>query len=428
MKTVDSMVCVLGLCVATALAGEPAAKPAAAKLRIGTYDSRAVAMAYTGTEWFHKWRIRAQAAEAKAKAEGKDVPAELMAQAIRTHQQGFSTAPVDDLLANIKDKLPGIAKAAGVSAMVSKWDKEALAKYKSAERVDVTMALVNAMTTDPHARQQAVNIMKSKPVSMKGRQSVLEGAVVATRGPSGGLMSPTAERDQYGNPVLPKEMWLTQPRIEFVLIPAGEFMMGSQVWYGRSKEKPVHKVRLTKPFYLSKYEVTQGQYEGIVGRNPSRFKGANNPVERVSWEDCQGFVKKLGPGFRLPTEAEWEYACRAGSTTRYCCGSDSSALSDYAWYSKAGGKTHPVGQKKPNAWGLYDMHGNVFEWCQDRWGKYPTGSVTDPTGPTGGYCRAFRGGGWDVTAGGCRSAFREGYVPEDRDDNLGCRLALRSSP
>jgi formylglycine-generating enzyme required for sulfatase activity len=161
-------------------------------------------------------------------------------------------------------------------------------------------------------------------------------------------------------------------KLELVLIPAGSFMMGDENGY--NNEKLVHKVNITKPFYLGKYEVTQEQWEAVMGNNPCHFKGPKNPVEQVSWNDCQKFLEKLnekvgGGRFSLPTEAQWEYACRAGSTTKYCFGNDKSGLGEYAWYDEsegdktrsAGDQTHPVGRKKPNAWGLYDMHGNVGE-------------------------------------------------------------------
>ncbi len=158
-------------------------------------------------------------------------------------------------------------------------------------------------------------------------------------------------------------------KLEMVLIPAGEFMMGSRAAdKGTSNgEKPQHRVRITKPFYLGKYPVTQEQWQAVMGDNPSHFKVPKNPVEEVSWDDCLQFLRrvneKVGGGkFRFPTEAQWEYACRAGSTTHYCFGDEDSGLSEYAWYAaNSGGTPHPVGEKKPNAWGLYDMHGNIWQ-------------------------------------------------------------------
>ena len=179
--------------------------------------------------------------------------------------------------------------------------------------------------------------------------------------------------------------------IEFVLIQPGSFMMGSED--GRGNEKPVHKVEITKPYYLSRYPVTQLQWEGVMRKNPSKFKGKEYPVERVSWRDVQAFLKKLKQGegvYRLPTEAEWEYACRAGTTTAYSFGEKASELNEYAWYSdNSNGSTHPVGQKKPNPWGLYDIHGNVWEWVQDwyasdYYGQFQNQTAIDPQGPENG--------------------------------------------
>jgi formylglycine-generating enzyme required for sulfatase activity len=221
------------------------------------------------------------------------------------------------------------------------------------------------------------------------------------------------------------------------LIPAGEFMMGSPAteWV-REDDETQHRVTLTKPFYMGVTEVTQEQYQKVMGTNPSEFKGAQNPVEKVRWAEAVEFCRKLsampaektaGHVYRLPTEAEWEYACRAGTTTAYSFGDDASRLSDYGWFrNNSDSKTHPVGEKKPNAWGLYDMHGNVWEWCQDRPGNYPSGSATDPTGATSGSGRVYRGGSWDIVDAGCRSAYRDGSTPENRNYNLGFRV-LRSS-
>jgi len=218
--------------------------------------------------------------------------------------------------------------------------------------------------------------------------------------------------------------------MEFVLIPAGELQMGSNDTGADDDEKPVHTVRLTKPFYLGKYEVTQAQWEAVMGNNRSHFKGDSAwPVESVSWEDVQEFIRRLNArergtaSYRLPTEAEWEYAARAGSTTAYSFGNSASDLGRYAWYGdNAGGKTHPVGQLQPNAWGLYDMHGNVWEWVQDWFGTYPSGTVADPAGPTSGSGRVYRGGGWRYGVRLCRSAHRGDVAPGNRYDDLGVRL------
>ncbi|MGA2031339.1 MAG: formylglycine-generating enzyme family protein [Thermoguttaceae bacterium] len=227
-------------------------------------------------------------------------------------------------------------------------------------------------------------------------------------------------------------------KLEMALIPAGEFLMGSPDSDNNAggDEKPQHRLRITRPFYLGKHLVTQEQWQAVTGNNPSHFKGPKNPVETVSWDDCQQFLEKLnakagplpaGEGeFRLPTEAQWEYACRAGSTTRYCFGDEESGLGEYAWYAaNSGDKTHPVGEKKPNAWGLYDMHGNVWEWCQDWYdsGYYAKSPTDDPTGAANGSDRVDRGGGWSLVARLCRSAHRYFNGPGGRGINLGLRVS-----
>jgi formylglycine-generating enzyme required for sulfatase activity len=174
-------------------------------------------------------------------------------------------------------------------------------------------------------------------------------------------------------------------------------------------------------------EVTQGQWKRVMGNNPSNFKncGDNCPVEQVSWNDVQGFINKLNSKeghnrYRLPTEAEWEYACRAGSSGPYA---NDNSLDSMGWYDgNSGSKTHTVAQKKANAWGLYDIHGNVWEWCQDCYGEYPSGAVTDPEGPSSGSNRVVRGGRWDVSARDCRSADRSWDDPGNRGSALGFRL------
>jgi len=215
-------------------------------------------------------------------------------------------------------------------------------------------------------------------------------------------------------------------KMELVLIPAGTFTMGSSD--RADDEKPPHPVTIGKPFYMGKYEVTQAQWQAVMGSNPSIFKGDQSlPVEHVSWDDCQEFCKKLSAktekAVRLPTEAEWEYACRAGSTGKFCFGNNDNGLDAYAWYaSNSGGKTHLVGDKQPNAWGLYDMHGNVWEWCPDWYDKYPgSGATSDAFGQK---CRVLRGGGWNDDPHGCRSAYRYWYRPDGRNMCLGLRVAV----
>jgi formylglycine-generating enzyme required for sulfatase activity len=197
--------------------------------------------------------------------------------------------------------------------------------------------------------------------------------------------------------------------MKMILIPPGKFTRGEGAYR--------HEVTISKPFYMGVTEVTQAQYEAVMGKNPSEFKGATNPVEMVSWNDATAFCKKLSEktrqAVRLPTEAEWEYACRAGAQTAFSFGDDPSALGDYAWHlGNSEMMTHPVGQKKPNAWGLYDMHGNVWEWCADWYVPYPKGAVTDPSGPATGNRgeRVVRGGSWNYSETEYfRCAFRNFY-------------------
>lgn len=215
--------------------------------------------------------------------------------------------------------------------------------------------------------------------------------------------------------------------MELILIPAGKLSMGSN--NGSDDEKPLHEVKITKPFYLGATEVTQAQYQAAMGTNPSEFTGdPNRPVEKVSWDEAVAFCKRLSEKekvtYRLPTEAEWEYACRAGSESKYCFGDNEGQLGDYAWYdSNSGKRTQPVGQKKANAWGLFDMHGNVYEWCADRYGSYASSAATDPTGAASGSYRVYRGGGWSNSAGYLRSADRFWDTPSRRSSDLGFRVA-----
>jgi formylglycine-generating enzyme required for sulfatase activity/tetratricopeptide (TPR) repeat protein len=216
-------------------------------------------------------------------------------------------------------------------------------------------------------------------------------------------------------------MGVEKVAFDFCLIPSGSFAMGDK------SNGPIHRVTISSDFYLGKYPVTQAQWHAIMGSNPSKFIGADLPVEQVSWEDCQEFIMRLNAttkdSYRLPTEAEWEYACRAGSTGKYCFGDSEALLGDYAWYSaNSDSQTHPVGKKKPNCWGLHDMHGNVWEWCNDWYGDYTAAALTDPCGAATGIDRVPRGGGWYDEAADATSAGRGGGVPDGRFTHLGFRL------
>ena len=216
-------------------------------------------------------------------------------------------------------------------------------------------------------------------------------------------------------------------KLEMMLIPAGKFVMGSpKKEVGRYGDETQHEVTLTKPFYMGKYEVTQEQWESVMGNNPSDTKGTNLPVTDVSWNDCQEFIKKLNGitkgKYRLPTEAEWEYACRAGITTAYSFGAKITPKD--ANYDDSGiGKPIEVGSYKPNTFGLYDMHGNVWEWCEDWKADYPKGAVIDPNGPAKREYRVLRGGSFNGYVSGARSSSRGYYSPTIRSYIVGFRLA-----
>jgi formylglycine-generating enzyme required for sulfatase activity len=205
-----------------------------------------------------------------------------------------------------------------------------------------------------------------------------------------------------------------------------------------ASEKPAHEVTISRPFYMGKYEVTQEQYETIIGNNPSLDEGQDLPLEMVSWDDCQTFCQKAstltGKTVRLPMEAEWEYACRAGTTTKFYSGNDEKDLAEAAWFDgNSGNKTHPVGQKRPNNFGLYDMHGNVREWCQDWYDDYTSNAVTDPQGPASGSFRVLRaygsfrvlrGGSWAYGSMFCRSAYRLLDTPDYPCYDYGFRVVV----
>jgi eukaryotic-like serine/threonine-protein kinase len=217
-----------------------------------------------------------------------------------------------------------------------------------------------------------------------------------------------------------------ESRLEMVSLPGGEFTMGSNEY----DEMPPHQVKVD-PFAISRYEITQAQWKAVMGDNPSSFKSDDNhPVEQVSWNQAQEFINRLrdktrNQTYRLPTEAEWEYAARAGSKSRYSFGDDESRLSDYAWFAgNSGSQTHHFGQKLPNAWGLFDMHGNVVEWCQDWFDEnyYNLSPRENPQGPLSGKGRVQRGGSWSLSAIDCRSTGRGHDPPGDHYHDVGFRV------
>ena len=260
---------------------------------------------------------------------------------------------------------------------------------------------------------------------------------------------PNGEDKENTGPQRGDRKTLTLPggaTMTMIYVAPGSFMMGSpSTEEERSGDETQHHVTLTKGYWLGETEVTQAQWESVMGDNPSRFKGASRPVENVSWEDCQEFISKVnrearrqfGGDARLPTEAEWEYACRAGTQTAYSWGNSlngdkANCDGNYPYGTTIKGtykqETVNVCSYSPNVWGFYDMHGNVFEWCQDWYGKYPSGAVTDPTGSASGGYRVLRGGSWNDLARFCRSAFRRGFRPGLRSSYCAFRLACSALP
>jgi formylglycine-generating enzyme required for sulfatase activity len=220
--------------------------------------------------------------------------------------------------------------------------------------------------------------------------------------------------------------------LEFVLIPAGNFIMGGDPVGEQADENetPRHPVTFKMPFCISKYTITQSQWQSVMGNNPSHFEGPDRPVEMVSHRDVCQFIDRLNEMentniYRLPTEAQWEYAARAGSESTYCFGLKRTKLSAYAWYGKnSDGKTHTVGLLAPNDWGIYDMHGNVHEWCSDWFDRnyYSTSPAFDPPGPQNGLARVLRGGDWGSEDWYCRCAIRSLSSPDRRSPRVGFRI------
>ena len=263
----------------------------------------------------------------------------------------------------------------------------------------------------------------------EGQTASISGSLTSTTSSSNANVLSSSSSSPSGNTItIPVKNGIN---IEMVKVEAGSFDMGatSEMENPYEDEKPVRRVTLTNNYYVGKYEVTQALWQAVMGSNPSSFKGYDLPVEEISWNDCQDFISKLnamtGKRFRLPTEAEWEYAARGGKKSRGYQYSGSNTLGDVAWYGdNSGSKTHAVGTKQPNELGIYDMTGNVWEWCQDWYDSYSSSPQTNPTGAASGSSRVFRGGSWYFSARDCRTSYRDCITTDYRDGNLGLRLFL----
>lgn len=302
---------------------------------------------------------------------------------------------------------------------VGRYSAIAKTKIKEFENEEARILLEQQKSKDKSAWEEAERLK-----TIKGYEDYLKAY------PNGNSASLARLRlNDLGKVVLKKN----STGMEFVYIPTGTFQMGStHSDYSGYEARPVHQVTISKPFEMGKYEVTQGEWKAVMGSLPTKCDhgslsgdsmGDRKPIICVSWKDIQQFISKLNGQndsyrYRLPTEAEWEYACRAGTSGDYAGDLDS-----MAWYDKnSGGNLHEIGTKSQNMWGLYDMHGNVWEWVQDWYGDYTSGSVTDPTGPSTGSSRVFRGGSWNSIAEIVRSAFRSYASPSYRGYTLGFRL------
>lgn len=258
--------------------------------------------------------------------------------------------------------------------------------------------------------------------AMRGFAPICFGLMIVLFAPGGGTIEGAS--NSIALPNHPESDVVTNTiGMKLVLIKAGTFMMGSLK--DEDDEKPVHKVTISKPFFMGVHEVTQKQYLEVVGSSPAEFPDTAGPVEQVSWDDAMTFCQKLSERekaeYRLPTEAEWEYCCRAGMTEDPSL--DEKGLGELGWCNRnSNGHTHPVGCKKPNPWGLYDMHGNVNEWCMDWYGFYPSGDQIDPIGPESGERRVVRGSSWMGDTRFFRYGRRGNFAPEERNDVLGFRV------
>ena len=304
--------------------------------------------------------------------------------------------------------------------------------YVDGKKLGQSPRVFNGLLVGNHqveVRKDGYTTDKKSVTISEGQTASISGILASNTASSSNGYASNSSVSSGGNEIsIPVKNGIT---IDIVKVEAGTFMMGatSEMQNPWDDEKTVHQVTLTNDYYMGKYEVTQALWKTVMGSNPSYSKGDNLPVEEVSWNDCQEFISKLnsltGKKFRLPTEAEWEYAARGGKKSRGYQYSGSSNISDVAWYSDNSDRnTHPVGMKQANELGIYDMTGNVDEWCQDWYGSYVSSSQTNPTGAVSGSRRVGRGGGCSGDARYCRSSCRGIYSPDDRFSYLGLRLVL----
>ncbi|ACF14790.1 protein of unknown function DUF323 [Chloroherpeton thalassium ATCC 35110] len=310
----------------------------------------------------------------------------------------------------VKAKAKEIGKAGGIELKFSELGQADFATVRGAVR--------RASPEQGKPKPQQIRVNEPLPTARtagayKRATSIISNTLSAFNASIVGASKPAANLVERINGI----------QIEMIFVQGGSFIMGSND--GRNDEKPVHQVTLDD-FYIGKFPVTQAQWEAVMGNNPSHFRGENLPVESVSWYDVQEFMKKLnkktGGNYRLPTEAEWEYAARGGAKSRGYKYAGSNNIDEVAWYRDNAGKTHEVGTKKPNELGIYDMSGNLWESCSDWEGDYLSGSQTNPTGPSSGPRRVLRGGSWNFYAESCRSASRMYDDPGYSDSDGGFRL------
>ncbi|MBW3018937.1 SUMF1/EgtB/PvdO family nonheme iron enzyme, partial [Candidatus Woesearchaeota archaeon] len=401
--------------------------------------------------------IEAEYAEAQSAAKAKATEeADLHAAAIRELEQKLESL-AEELT---KAEANAESYAATIKQLEEKLKVQTEKAVKTEEHLQAQAQAYTALEEQLKAEKQARLKAQQEAQTQTHAKATPEAVTIdqATQNETDELIKPhgnkeqtiqnstVEELEQTGEPAIPSPINPNTPKekiidigngvsMEFVLIPVGKFKMGSPSTESDrdTDEGPVHWVIISRPFYMGKYEVTQEQYYAVAKYKPSRFKQENGPVERVSWEQADRFCTKLSEikdgNYRLPTEAEWEYACRAGSEDRFYFGLDPeySQIEKYAWYSEnSDSTTHPVGEKKPNSFGLYDMHGNVSEWCWDWYAPnyYHKTFMIDPPGPQNGKSRVIRGGSWFHGVRDCRSASRSSCEPVYIRNYVGFRVVL----